>query len=175
MWNMLSEDPDNLPRPNEWVLVYQRYSKPNYTVGRLHFEMMDNGCYRNYWEWFDNYTIGEPLICPGTEYVCGWMDIPKVSTNAVDHPDHYNQPGHRECIDEMLDQFGVEAVRYFCLLNRFKYLYRHNMKNGDEDLQKADWYESHFLSYGGDPEELAVLPDNYRNPDSGQGGIPESR
>ena len=41
----------------------------------------------------------------------------------VDHPDHYQAEGF-ECIDVMLAVFGVDAVKSFCLLNAFKYLYR---------------------------------------------------
>ena len=42
----------------------------------------------------------------------------------VNHPDHYNRSGQKECIVEMEEQFGTAAVRYFCLLSRYKYLYR---------------------------------------------------
>ena len=30
----------------------------------------------------------------------------------------------------------------FCELNAYKYRYRHALKNGDEDLAKATWYEN---------------------------------
>ena len=60
---------------------------------------------------------------------------------AVEHPDHYNIPGRKECIDEMLELFGVEKVKAFCELNSYKYRYRHEMKNGEEDLKKAEWYD----------------------------------
>lgn len=76
-WNDLYVDANNLPRPNEWIMVYQSYSKPEYTIGRLHFEKLKNGRYKNYWEWYSDETIGKPLICPGKEYVIAWMDIPK--------------------------------------------------------------------------------------------------
>lgn len=72
----------------------------------------------------------------------------------VDHPAHYNRPGRKECINEMLDVFGIEATRSFCLLNRYKYLYRHDLKNGSEDLNKAAWYEKKYIGLGGDPELL---------------------
>ena len=58
----------------------------------------------------------------------------------VNHPAHYNMPGRKECIEEMLDKFGSEKVQNFCELNAYKYQYRHEMKNGEEDLQKASWY-----------------------------------
>ena len=51
----------------------------------------------------------------------------------VDHPEHYNQ-GQYECIDIMRDVFGDDAVRDFCKLNAFKYIWRESDKNGDEDL-----------------------------------------
>lgn len=72
----------------------------------------------------------------------------------VNHPIHYCKEGRKECIAEMLDLFGVEATRHFCLLNRYKYRYRFDMKNGDEDLEKAAWYEEKFLALGGEPDEL---------------------
>ena len=57
----------------------------------------------------------------------------------VNHPDHYKS-GNFECIDVMLETQGLEAVMDFCILNAFKYLYRHRNKNGLEDIQKARWY-----------------------------------
>lgn len=77
----------------------------------------------------------------------------------VNHPSHYNLPGRKECIEEMLDVFGVEALKHFCLLNRYKYLYRHTMKNGEEDLAKALWYEDKFLSLGGEITDLCSRED----------------
>ena len=60
----------------------------------------------------------------------------------VDHPKHYNIQGRKECIEEMLDEYGVDAVITFCKLNAYKYHYRHELKNGAEDLAKADWYSN---------------------------------
>ncbi len=62
--------------------------------------------------------------------------------DTVNHPTHYNIPGRKECIEEMIDRFGVEAVISFCRLNVYKYRYRAELKNGVEDLNKADWYEA---------------------------------
>lgn len=62
----------------------------------------------------------------------------------VNHPNHYNAPGRKECIVEMLEKFGVEKVKAFCELNAYKYRYRHEMKNGEEDLKKAKWYENYL-------------------------------
>ena len=57
----------------------------------------------------------------------------------VDHPTHYNQ-GEIECIDAMLAAGGEDAVKSFCHLSCFKYLWRFKHKNGVEDLKKAEWY-----------------------------------
>lgn len=59
----------------------------------------------------------------------------------VNHPAHYNIPGRKECIAEMLDVYGAEKVKAFCELNAYKYRYRHTLKGGAEDLQKAAWYD----------------------------------
>lgn len=66
-------------------------------------------------------------------------EIAKETGNAVNHPAHYNQ-GAYECIDVMCDVFGVDAVKVFCRLNAFKYVWRSDKKNGREDLKKAMWY-----------------------------------
>lgn len=62
----------------------------------------------------------------------------------VNHPSHYCT-GQYECIDVMIETQGVEATINFCMCNAFKYLYRHNSKNGLEDVRKADWYLCKYL------------------------------
>lgn len=79
----------------------------------------------------------------------------------VNHPDHYNRPGQKECIIEMEERFGTAAVQYFCLLSRYKYLYRCGLKDGaTQELSKANWYRDKFLSLGGDDKLLKIVPDN---------------
>lgn len=62
----------------------------------------------------------------------------------VNHPSHY-ETGSFECIDVMLETQGKEVVKNFCLCNAFKYIYRHNNKNGLEDIQKAKWYIDKYI------------------------------
>lgn len=71
------------------------------------------------------------------------------TTDNVNHPSHY-ETGKFECIDVMIETQGVEAVKHFCLCNAFKYLYRHNGKNGVEDIKKARWYIDKYLELEGD-------------------------
>ena len=61
----------------------------------------------------------------------------------VSKPEHYTNT-KVECIDAMIDVYGVEAVKSFCLCNAFKYHWRCRDKNGEEDLQKADWYMTKY-------------------------------
>ncbi len=72
----------------------------------------------------------------------------------VEHPNHYNKPGRKECIQEMIEIFGVEEVKIFCKLNVYKYMYRHDLKNGQEDVDKADNYQRMFVELGGKLEEV---------------------
>jgi hypothetical protein len=52
----------------------------------------------------------------------------------VNHPPHYtNHPSGIECID-------VVEWMNFCLGNAIKYIWRADLKNGIEDLEKARWY-----------------------------------
>ena len=57
----------------------------------------------------------------------------------VNSPKHYTS-GKVECIDAMIETYGVEVVKHFCLCNVFKYHWRHELKNGEEDIKKATWY-----------------------------------
>lgn len=59
--------------------------------------------------------------------------------DVVERPQHYASTSI-ECIDAMRETQGDEAVKHFCECNAFKYLWRHNSKNGDEDVRKASWY-----------------------------------
>lgn len=61
--------------------------------------------------------------------------------NMVDHPAHYNVPGRKECIEEMIEIYGPSAVYMFCTLNAYKYNYRAGHKdNKEQDEAKAVWY-----------------------------------
>ena len=62
----------------------------------------------------------------------------------VNHPAHYQKNG-KECIDVMIEKFGVQAVINFCECNQFKYEWRAGLKEGnsvDQDLAKANWYKN---------------------------------
>lgn len=65
----------------------------------------------------------------------------------VNHPVHYQ--GKNECIDVMVAMFGKEAVKHFCMCNAYKYRFRADMKNGAEDIEKAEWYETKLIELGG--------------------------
>ena len=67
----------------------------------------------------------------------------------INHPDRYAS-GKFECIDVMLDVFGADAVKHFCILNAFKYIWRAEKKNGVEDIKKAVWYLNKFIELGGE-------------------------
>ena len=91
---------------------------------------------------------------PLNGYSCGSNDTPdylldkrynivkasqEPTIDNVNHPQHYNN-GSMECIDEMILVFGKEATINFCLLNAWKYRSRALYKNGQEDMDKSDWY-----------------------------------
>ena len=65
----------------------------------------------------------------------------------VNQPEHYQ--GKNECIDVMIAMFGIEAVKHFCMCNAYKYRFRADKKNGKEDIEKAEWYESKLIELGG--------------------------
>lgn len=103
--------------------------------------------------------IDEPDYCPvyngSIECERCWnRQVPSTmptNTETVNHPEHYNREGGMECIDEMVLVFGKEAAMNFCLLNVWKYRFRAADKNGEEDLEKSDWYMAKYAELkGGD-------------------------
>ena len=81
----------------------------------------------------------DPVGAPGVKGVDG--------VDTVNHPSHYQ--GKNECIDVMVAMFGKEAVKHFCMCNAYKYRFRSDKKNGDEDIKKAEWYETKLIELGG--------------------------
>lgn len=73
--------------------------------------------------------------------------VPVESTtqfDAVSKPSHY-AAGDIECIDAMIAAYGPEAVKDFCKCNAFKYQWRFDKKNGEEDIKKAQWYQNKLM------------------------------
>ena len=61
----------------------------------------------------------------------------------VNHPAHYNAPGRKECIEEMVDMWGAEQTAIWCEMTAYKYQYRAGTKDGnseEQDLAKRQWY-----------------------------------
>lgn len=81
---------------------------------------------------------------------CKCKDYPffREVADRVNHPAHYQ--GKYECIDVMLDVYGEEATTNFCICNAFKYIWRHNHKDGKQDIEKCMWYLKKYmeLKYG---------------------------
>lgn len=86
----------------------------------------------------------EKRVCKNYEVVFGKDEH---ESDSVNHPSHYQ--GKNECIDVMVAMFGEEAVKHFCMCNAYKYRFRADKKNGEEDIKKAEWYESKLIELGG--------------------------
>ena len=77
----------------------------------------------------------------------------------VNHPTHYTSGCGFECIEMMEMVFGKEAVIDYCVVNAFKYIWRHKQKNGAEDIAKAEWYLKYAckLTEGGLRRHLTAI------------------
>lgn len=72
-------------------------------------------------------------------------DMEEIKVNdKVNHPSHYEGHTSIECIDAMILTFGVKRTAEYCVQNAYKYIWRHENKNGIEDLKKAEWYLNKF-------------------------------
>ena len=74
------------------------------------------------------------------------------------NPDYYKDKTSLECIDAMRIIFGDDAVVSFCICNAFTYTWRWKFKNGEEDLQKADWFLHALRRLD---SECVVIPEKY--------------
>lgn len=61
------------------------------------------------------------------------------SSDLVHKPSHYNQAGV-ECIEAIRAALGPDGFRAYCQGNAMKYLWRHQYKNGKQDIEKAQVY-----------------------------------
>lgn len=69
------------------------------------------------------------------------LESSKINSDMVNHPSHYNLPDRKECIDEMIDIYGLKDVAKWCEITAYKYRYRAGHKDSlEQDIQKATWY-----------------------------------
>ena len=72
-----------------------------------------------------------------------------VETQMINQPPHYTR-GDVECIDAMVSAFGQDAVRDYCRLTAFKYIWRlYSKDNVESNTRKAIWFLR--MSLGDDP------------------------
>ena len=79
----------------------------------------------------------------------------KVMNENVEHPKHYLGTKNIECIDAMEMIFGKDAVKDFCLINVFKYIWRDGVKDGD-NLEKARYCLDYIYEPSLDDHERAI-------------------
>lgn len=84
------------------------------------------------------------------------MDAAPSVFDPVDRPLHYASGGI-EAIEAMEASMSPEAFRGFLKGNVLKYVWRHENKNGVEDLRKAKWYLKHLIFCLEEEEEKAAL------------------
>ena len=71
------------------------------------------------------------------------MPMPKEEDN-INHPAHYTQGGI-ECIEAIKASMTASEFRGYLKGNAMKYMWRYQLKNGVEDLRKAQWYLNRLI------------------------------
>lgn len=68
----------------------------------------------------------------------------KINSDMVNHPSHYNLPDRKECVDEMIDIYGLKDVAKWCEITAYKCKYRarraSSFTNFVQDMHEATWY-----------------------------------
>ena len=79
---------------------------------------------------------------------CNSITTPDLDNDQVNNPSHYQSMTgglNIDCITAMRAAFGDDVVTDFCICNAFKYIWRHQSKNGKQDIEKAIWYLNKYL------------------------------
>lgn len=95
-----------------------------------------------------------PLSKPEVKPKGEGEEVTNSTHDPVNHPSHYTHG--MEAIDEMVLIFGKEAVKNFCVCNAWKYRKRAMYKNGQEDMDKSDWYINKYKELSYEPEETYI-------------------
>lgn len=69
---------------------------------------------------------------------------PMRTEDNVNHPSHYTQGGI-ECIEAIKASMTASEFRGYLKGNAMKYMWRYQLKNGVEDLRKAQWYLNRLI------------------------------
>ena len=80
-----------------------------------------------------------------------------IKKELVNHPEHYNIYGRKECWDEFIDKFGPKHTFVWCLMTAQKYLYRKGLKDDnpeEQDVHKAIAYFDKATLISEDYEEV---------------------
>lgn len=70
--------------------------------------------------------------------------LPPQANDMVNHPSHYTQGGV-ECIEALKASMSAEEFRGYLKGCNMKYMWRYRLKNGLEDLKKAQWYLNRLI------------------------------
>jgi hypothetical protein len=65
-------------------------------------------------------------------------------SDPVNHPEHYTS-GNIECLDAIKAALG-DNYKYYVQGNLIKYIWRFPLKNGVQDLRKAQFYLNDLLT-----------------------------
>lgn len=96
--------------------------------------------------WYSKEELEKWLVrLPEAKYTLKLDANGKVAGIANDDRDNVNSPkhytnGHVETIYAIENVLGPEGFKAYCMGNYMKYMARHQHKNGEEDLKKAQVY-----------------------------------
>lgn len=90
--------------------------------------------------WHGRCPVCAPVDAVLSEALGELTDAERAAFDPIVRPEHYNKDEQIECIDAMVAAYGPEAVKTYCIVNAFKYIWRFHNKGGNEDLKKAIWY-----------------------------------
>lgn len=74
------------------------------------------------------------------------------------NPQHYQREGRKQCIEEIIEYFGIDGAVIFAICNAYKYRYRCGLKDAEEqEMKKVEWYETFATAH---VNECGVIAQN---------------
>lgn len=149
MWEYVKGSEADFEGAPEWATLLMFNSNEKNPVKNEDNQAWTDGVNKgDRWQCVDDETLSSIIGRPQHWFVVAQrrkVDDLQSRTNdatfdTVQRPAHYNQSGI-ECIDAIAaavkGKSGIEAA---CVANVIKYLWRYELKNGVEDVRKAQWY-----------------------------------
>lgn len=143
----IPEGAEVLTKYNDEIIFWKENKYSFHTTNSARWDDADDGlCTLSEYKQRYNSTILWQRHPENQEPLDGvkWLEGDLKEADAVNQPNHYANFSI-ECIDAMQAMLSKDEFIGYLRGNIFKYNWRYKLKNGIEDLKKAQWYQAKLI------------------------------